>query len=270
MATSIELNEITERIIRSKKYSHLSYETIHRIVAWAAARFNKLKDIEDNSRKKLHQVYGAYMQVYSPKVFSELNDVSSHASKDLRSICKNILQKHNSTKERMDFMNDFYAAIHSAIPSAQRIIDIGCGFNPFSYPWLADHFGQIEYTGFDIDVLLTEMMNDLLKRVGLPVSVKYNDVFFGLPEHGENDVLFFLKFFPCLEQQEKGISARIFNAVKSNAFVVSFPSVSLTGKNKGMRENYDSFLKQVIAGTNLHSEHFDFPTERVYILKKGK
>jgi 16S rRNA (guanine(1405)-N(7))-methyltransferase len=262
MATSTELNEITGRIIKSKKYSHLSHETIHRIVEWAAARFSKIKDIEDNSRKKLHQVYGAYMQVYGPKVFAELND----ASKDLRSICKSILLKHNSTKERVDFIDDFYASIHSAIPAAQRIIDIGCGFNPFSYPWLSAHFGQIEYKGFDIDVLLTEMMNNSLQHVGLPVSVHYNDVFFGLPEHDENDVLFFLKFFPCLEQQEKGITTKILSAVKCNTFVVSFPSVSLTGKNKGMRENYDSFLKEAIANTDLHHKHFDFPTERVYIL----
>ena len=267
MATSTELNEIAERIIKSKKYSHLSYETIHRIVEWAAARFSKVKDIEDNSRKKLHQVYGAYMQVYSTKVFAELNDAGN---KDLRSICKSILLKHNSTKERVDFIDKFYASLHSAIPSAQKIIDIGCGFNPFSYPWLSDHFGQVEYTGFDIDVLLTEMMNNSLKQVGLPVSVHYNDVFFGLPQHDENDVLFFLKFFPCLEQQEKGITSKILGAVKSSTCVVSFPSVSLTGKNKGMRENYDSFLKEAIAGMNFRLEHFDFPTERVYILTRGQ
>nr|AIA11612.1 Ribosomal RNA methyltransferase (FmrO) [uncultured bacterium] len=270
MATSTELTEITGRIIKSKKYSHLSQQTIHRIVEWAAVRFNKLKEIEDNSRKKLHQVYGAYMQVYTPKVFSEFTGAGDLNNDDLKTVCKNILLRHNSTKERMGFIDDFYAAIHSAIPSAQKIIDIGCGFNPFSYPWLATHLGQIEYAGFDIDVLLTEMMNNAWKQVGLPVSVQYNDVFFGLPGHTENDVLFFLKFFPCLEQQEKGISAKIFNAVKSNAFVVSFPSVSLTGKNKGMRENYDGFLNQLTAGMNLHSEYFDFPTERVYILKRAK
>jgi 16S rRNA (guanine(1405)-N(7))-methyltransferase len=268
MATSIELNEITERIIQSKKYSHLSYETIHRIVEWAALRFNKLKDIEDNSRKKLHQVYGAYLQVYSPKVFTQLNDVTGLEGEDLKSACKSILLKHNSTRERLDFMDEFYAAIHQAIPAAQKIIDIGCGFNPFSYPWLSAHLGQVQYTGFDIDVLLTETMNGLLKRMRLPVSVHYNDVFFGLPEHDENDVLFFLKFFPCLEQQEKGISARVLSAVKSNVFVVSFPSVSLTGKNKGMRENYDAFLRQLIADTGLHAEHVDFSTERVYILRR--
>lgn len=257
--------DIANDIRQSKKYRHLSLDTVYRIVEWAGARF-KVKEIDKNARKKLHQVYGAYTESFDLATFArKLEGLQEHGSKDGFA---EILLLHSSSKERVGLLGDFYRRIFEFTGRPTGIIDLACGLNPFSYPWINDCQARVPYAGFDIDLGTTENMQAFFAGTDYPVTVGYNDLFEGLPPHEESDLVMLLKTLPCLEQQEKGISRQLLGAIKSRKIVVSFPAQSLGGKQKGMVENYRHWLQDCLEGQPYAIHEIFFSTETVYILER--
>ena len=64
----------------------------------------------------------------------------------------------------------------------------------------------------------------------------------------EADVVFLLKTLPCLEQQEKGSSARLLGALRAPFVVASFPNESLGGRGKGMPAHYAAIIEKIASG----------------------
>lgn len=257
--------DIANDIRQSKKYRHLSLDTVYRIVEWAGARF-KAKEINKNARKKLHQVYGAYTESFDLATFArKLEELQKSGD---RLGFAEILLLHSSSKERVGLLSDFYQRIFEITGRPTSIIDLACGLNPFSYPWIHDSEAHLSYKGFDIDLGTTESMEAFFGTTNYPVTIGYNDLFSGLPKHDESDLVMLLKTLPCLEQQEKGISRQLLNAIKSKKIVVSFPAQSLGGKQKGMVANYRQWLQDCLEGEAFAIQEIFFPTETVYILER--
>lgn len=270
MAKSIDLSQIADNIHNSGKYISLSKDTIMRIVLDSSRRFSKSKDIEDASRKKLHQIYAAYLIKSNKDIFKLIDNfnIEPFNSNNFKLLCLEVLGTHNSTKERLNFIGDFYIKIKEKVSNLHRVIDLGCGLNPFSYPWIQSAFGDIEYIGYDINKEATTKIDSLFQNLNLPVHLYYNDLFDSIPEHTESDVVMLLKILPCLEQQEKGISEKILNSIKSKTFIISFPSLSLGGKQKGMKENYNNFIDSILTPNTVEYSFIDFFNERIYIFNR--
>jgi 16S rRNA (guanine(1405)-N(7))-methyltransferase len=82
-------------------------------------------------------------------------------------------------------------------------------------------------------------------------------------------MVFLLKALPCFEQQEKGVSEKIISALKTKHIVISFPSLTLTGKAKGMGNYYHSFALDLINRLNLAYFKLEYPNEIFYVLNKN-
>ncbi len=257
-------SKAVQQILKAKKYTNLSPDTIQRILEWAEIRVKK-KEIDKAARKKLHQIYGAYFDQRSASAFERAIQGKPESPEEIKAFCRELMDLHSSSQERLDDLSAFYEKIFEITGLPQRMIDLACGLNPLSYPWIYDH-GAIPYMGYDIDQKTTQLMNDLLVSFGFPAQVSFNDVFLNIPEHQESDVIMLLKALPCLEQQEKGVSLKLLTEIKCRFLVVSFPSKSLGGKSKGMEANYEAFLNSVVDDSSHAIHKITFEREIVYVL----
>ncbi len=82
-------------------------------------------------------------------------------------------------------------------------------------------------------------------------------------------VALLLKTIPCLEQVEKGFAERLLRAIPADHILISYPISSLSGKLKGMRENYTDQFMQLITASGWPYERFEFSTELAFLVKKS-
>ena len=263
--------EIAAKIQRAKKYQHLSPETISRVVDWAASRYTK-KEVEKQAKKKLHQVFGAYFHAGEKAALEkslEKYDFQGADEGKRKDFFREIMRLHASSRERIEILPDYYQRIFELADRPDRLIDLACGLNPFSWPWLHDAAPSLPYQGFDIDQHSAKRMLAFFQKIQLPVEVHFNDLFINIPPHQPADTLMLLKTLPCLEQQEKGISAHILSKINAHQVIVSFPSKSLGGKEKGMIATYQSFLKGLLENVAYDVKgEIQFENESVYVLGK--
>jgi 16S rRNA (guanine(1405)-N(7))-methyltransferase len=75
-----------------------------------------------------------------------------------------------------------------------------------------------------------------------------------------------LKIIPLIDQIEKEHTRHWLENIPADHVLVSFPISSLSGKGKGMIENYTIRFTQMIEGGNWKMERFDFSTELAFLL----
>lgn len=253
--------KIYSSIKKSGKYSNVYEGTVRKIIDMMITRYGKEKEIEKNVKKKLHQIYGAYQLLvmnYELLVGGGVLGVDK------------ILNGHVSTAERAGFYEEFYGRIFGVLGSGRKykIYDAACGFNPFSAGYFKDWVE--EYHCSDIDVVLNENLNKFFSDAGLEnFSSSNKDLTVDQINFADYDVVFLFKTLSCIERQERGSAALILkNALAAKNVVVSFPSKSIGGREKGMAENYALFLDGLIEGMELVKTDLVFPNEMVYILSR--
>lgn len=239
------------------------------MVVWASQRAKKDKEIEKLTKNKLHQVYGAYFdQSRTKKIKKILADLPSPTDENaLKSACREILQFHASSRERLPILTEFYQAIFQHIGQPQIILDLACGLNPLTLPWMLE-YGDFQYHAADIDHGSVALFNQFFEQGGFNAKAFTNDLLFGVPKI-EADVIFLFKTLPCLEQQEKGISQKLLQELADQTVVLSFPAKSLGGKDKGMYEHYRAFLEDLMLNLDRNFTELRFDNETVYVLGEG-
>lgn len=260
---------VVEQLRESRKYRTVSLATMERIAEWAVARSGSPKEIVKNAKRKLHQVYGAYLDPSTLKRAEELVG-KLHTGMDMeqvRSVCREILSCHASTRERLPILDVALDALREALGPFSSVSDLACGLNPFCLPWL-DPSGEIRYLASDIDDRLVAVINRFLECMGRSATAASHDILCGNPPAAEVVLLF--KVLPSLERQEKGAAEKIIlRLAKERAvrkLVVSFPSHSLGGHGKGMEAHYGGFIESIAGQLGLSFQRFPYSTEIFYIL----
>jgi 16S rRNA (guanine(1405)-N(7))-methyltransferase len=82
-------------------------------------------------------------------------------------------------------------------------------------------------------------------------------------------VAWLLKSAPCLERQESGSVARLLRAVGARRVVVSYPTKSLSGREKGMTENYAQQAAELAGALGATLRSREFVSELLFILDGG-
>ena len=263
---SNDQSKAVQQILKAKKYANLSPDTVQRILEWAEARVKK-KEVDKAARKKLHQIYGVYFNPGNATAFEKALHDKPESLSEAKGFCQELMELHSSSQERLEDLSAFYQKIFEVTGIPNRIVDLACGLNPLSYPWIHE-LASIPYIGYDIDQKTTQLMSELLMSFGYPAQVHFNDLFLTIPEHLESDTVMLLKALPCLEQQEKGISVQLLTEIKCRFLVVSFPSKSLGGKSKGMETNYEAFLHSIVDEASHFIHKIIFEREIVYVLER--
>ncbi len=258
MSDPVLEERILRRLMDSGKYSNVYEGTLRKIISTMTLRFKKEKEIEKNVRKKLHQIYAAY-QISTVIKYKVLG-------------IDDILKSHVSTAERMGFYEEFYGKIFDGLGEQgkkYKIYDAACGLNPFSAFYFKE---RVElYHCSDIDVEANKEINRFFTENELSnFSSANRDLMVDEIPFSDYDVVFLFKTLSCIERQEKGSAKKILqNALAAPVVVVSFPSKSIGGKEKGMVENYSNFLEELLEDIPHTKSVIHFPTEAVYVIFRG-
>jgi len=264
----IQLADVVEELGRSRKYRHLCRDTLRRIAFWSASRSSSQNEALKRAKRKLHQVYGAYLQGWDPQVAHGLLDSLPPTPQEdvLQAVCRQILNQHTSTRERQGALEKLYAAIFEIVGRPKRLLDLGCGLHPFALPWMGLP-PDCEYLAWEVDRRMVDLVNRFLTILGRRPSAQCRDVLANGPPR-QADVVFLLKMLPCLEQQERGCSEPLLRSLATPFVVVSFPARSIGGREKGMRAHYASAMGSILAECPWPVSTMEHGEEIFFILNK--
>ena len=265
----IDIEALSLSVKRSRKYAHLCEDTIRRVARWAAPRSRSQKDAVKRTRRKLHQVYAAYLGHWDAERAQALLD-QLPAGVDLvdaRDVCRRIMQGHVSTRERVAALDNLYGPIVHITGTPKRVLDLGCGLHPFALPWM-NLPTDVTYIAWEIDERIVRLVNRFLCRVGLEPLAQSKDMLVDEPTEAA-DVAFLLKMLPSLQQQEKGSGLRILRAIRAPFVVVSFPGRSIGGRDKGMKAHYPATMERALADTGWPAVRLEHAGELFFVVDKG-
>ncbi len=248
------------------KYSHLCSETLERIAAWAQTRYPEKKALQA-ARRKLHQIYGAYIAQLNFSSLEKLTDNLEPGIEDeqLQATCQEILSCHTSTAERLPILKEFYPALFQEIGQPTSVLDLACGLNPFALPWM-NLASPVRYTAFEIDHRLVAAINRFFTCLGNAPGAACIDIL-ATSDLPKADVVFLFKTLPCLEQQEKGAGLELLRRLHTGHIVVSFPTRTLGGRTKGMEDHYETILETLAEKLGRPARKMAYPGETFYILE---
>jgi len=260
----MRIDDVLGELRRSKKYSSLSEDTLRRVCARACARYPKRKDALKAAKNELHIIYGMFFPEDCHKKAAALLPVLAENPDD-RVTHRAVLALHASTNERLPHIEDFYTFIFTHMPRPRSLCDIGCGFNPFSLPWMTLP-PDVRYDAFDLSAPTAELFNSYFTLKGLEPRAHVCDIMQGVPE-GEWDAAFLFKLLPLLEQQEKGFTHRLLSVLNARYIIITYPIKSLGGREKGMTAHYSAFMEGVLPRGLMVAAREIIGNELVYVLK---
>jgi 16S rRNA (guanine(1405)-N(7))-methyltransferase len=234
-------------------------------------------EIKKAIRKRIRTIHGVFAKKNlglekKEKYIIELKNASEQEKAE---IIKNILESHQSTFERMTAYSDLYKRIFeyygvkNKILDIKKIIDLGCGYNPFAYSYLEC---SPKYFAVDInedDSQFIQKYFDLVNIDGKSTTLDLTkeDNLKTIDEQSQgSDVCFMFKLLDSLESKKKKSSEKLFEHVHSKLIVVSFPLKTISGKNdiKGKRKWFDKIKND----KKYVSEEFILENEIYYLLKR--
>ena len=264
-----DLEQLIEYVLEKPKYSEIDSGLIRMIAKDELTKGRKPKDTQKAVLSKLHQVGSAYFaQKQDHSGWEEMlttlpNDIHSPEVKDF---CREVMETHFSTDERLPILEDFYQTILSTIQPIPSILDLACGLNPLALAWMPVE-KNVQYSGCDIFNDMTDFLNAFGAHCKLNARFHTCNL---LDAHfeGHAKIAFLLKTIPCLEQVEKGFAAHLLSQIPADYLLISYPISSLSGRSKGMRETYSEQFIQLMTPLGWHYERFEFSTELAFLVEK--
>ena len=259
---------IARAILASKKYRDVSPETVRRIATDCALKYGR-KDAEKKARAVLHQAWGAYFgsQIDYAAMLARLSG-DIQVGRNSRECVRPVLEMAPSARERLPILDRFYRDIFAVTGAPGTVVEHACGLNPLAMFW-APVSEECEWRAYDIDLRLVGFLNSAANLLGLEGKLKAaaGDALAG--SYGYADVVLMLKLLPVLERQRKGAALDAMRKAECRHLVVSFPVASLSGRAKGMPENYTGLFEGWVKDEPWRHQRMLFETELVFVVDKG-
>lgn len=257
--------EIVERVLRSSRYREVDRALVARLAAEELARARNADDAVKRVKRRLHQAVGAFRGEPRADAIGAAwsGDLSTPA---FRAACVAALRRHAATRERAEALDAFYGAIWSVTGVPRRILDLGCGLNPLTLPWM-DLAPNATYLASDVDRRPLATVAAFLELVAQPHEVELRDVIANPPDR-DADVALLLKLVTTLDRQDQSGATRLLRVLRVRHAVVSFPKHSLSGRGKGMERTYRDRLDRLVAdaGRVRAVAEASVPSELVFVL----
>lgn len=222
-----------------------------------------LKDL----RKRLHEVYGVF--ILDKKDLSLLKDYLKKTKKidtEALELHKEILLTHKSTAERFDSYLSVYENIFKITGKPKSILDLACGLNPLSFPWMG--LKEVDYFASELteeDSRFIQDYFDVMKRYSGLNGKAFSMDLLKIKQLPKTDVCFLFKVLDSLEDLERDVSKEILKKIPARFVVVSFPTMSIGGKNPIRQRGW---FFRVLRQLGCSAESFEIENEMFYIIKK--
>ena len=262
------MNDVTcvmERIQGSRKYADIHPSAIRRQIDLLTNRYPSGKTLEQAVRRKLHQVFGAYLDGnWLRKFKAGLKTLEGADQDSVRKSCRRLMRLHTSTRERLDVLDDFCALLAETIPQGATVLDVACGLNALALPAIRES-RSFHYVGVDLHAGMISLLDTFAHTVEIDAEFVWGDILSGdLPDC---DVALMLKLLPLLAHQEEDSALRLVQDVQAEIVIASYPTRSIGGTDLGMGNTYQRQIEQIASKTGRKLERFDCPTESFYVLK---
>ena len=266
---AIDLDELVDDLRRSAKYRWLCEPTLRRIADWSARRSVSPKDAGKRAKRKLHQVYAAYLDAWdADAAINQLEALPDRSTPEqIKSAFRSIMAGHASCRERLGQLDSMYEPIFAVTGLPASVIDLGCGLHPLCLPWMKLPASTV-YHAWDIDLRMIELVNRALALLDRPASAEARDVLVELPEQ-HYDVALLLKTIPCLQQQDRLAPVRLVRRIAARFIVVSFPVRSIGGHDKGMTRQYAQMMQALLDECGHRAHRIETPCELIYVVDKS-
>jgi len=267
MDQSIDI--IVQEVQQGAKYRHLHPDLVRNIAEIEVKKGRSRKETVKAIRNKIHQVGSAYQPVAIPyeKFITKLDTLPVDLQDpSVKEFCLEVMQLHTSTVERLPILHSFYETILQDLVPVQSILDVACGLNPLTLPWIPlKKDAQIFVCDIYTDQI--DFLNHFFAHFDIQGKAFCCDLTQEIPDV-HTQIAFIFKTIPCLEQIDKQIGSRLLNGIQSENLLISFPVQSLGGRDKGMRKFYDEHFRQLIADQGWQVQSYSFVTEEVYFVRK--
>jgi 16S rRNA (guanine(1405)-N(7))-methyltransferase len=232
------VERVVAAVSQSAKYRRVSPDLVHAIAKQELARCRE-KDAVKAVKNRLHQVCGAFF-LGAPRYATWLQAIEQAVQLGdpgaLRAACGEAMLGHTSTRERLPFLERFYAELLEALAPGSHILDVGCGLNPLAMPWMRLP-ENVTYSCYDIDAGLIDFLNAFFAAMRLSGRAELRNVVKD-PPTASADLALVLKVLPTLDQLQRNAGATLLRDLAAPRLLVSFPARSLGGMEKGMAANY--------------------------------
>lgn len=158
--------ELIEKITSKKEFSQLPKRDVELAYEKFEKRANNEYQLVKLTRNFLRNIYSSFS---SRKLFS-LTDQMKKKDFDVEWY----LNKHKSTKERLEHYEEVYSKIFSGVGIGKKIsvIDLGAGINGLTYDYFKKIGLKVDYTGVEAVGQLVELMNFYFKQEGIEKNAK--------------------------------------------------------------------------------------------------
>lgn len=262
-------SRIFEAIQANKKYQRIDPDLIKKLSNQYATRYPSYKLALKATKTKLHQVGTIYQNNAMPYVdwYAQLEQAHQAGNeKEFRAISKTIMQQHVSTQERLPIHQEFYETIFAHLSEVHQIIDVACGLNPLNLPWMPIS-SPITYYASDIFGDMLRFLNQVFRLREIQGHATLCDLSQNVPAQTA-DVAFILKTIPCLEQLDRSIGKNLLETIQAKQLVISYPTKSISKKEKGMRDFYAAQFDTLVTNKAWQITRLDFENELVFIVDK--
>ncbi len=208
--------KIIEAIKKKREFSGLPNSIVERVAEMSKG------DVKE-SRALLRKYFGVFLtnKILKGKISDD-----------------EMLVSHMSSKKR-DY-EKFYGEIFSEIKGVGSVIDLGCGVNGFSYKYLRDVVGNVDYVGVEATGQLVEYMNRYFRKENFSARAVAGDLFdVGsvlriLKRAKKNRVVFLFQVVDALENLERDFSKKFILEISKECekIILSLPTESLGGRKK--------------------------------------
>ncbi len=262
-----DIDELVATVRGSAKYRRICADIVRGVGERELAKGRRLKEAIKATKKKLHQIGGAYLEcgVDYAAWLGELRAVSGSKG-DFRRTCARIMGCHSSTKERLEILDTFYATVLADLPPIRSVLDLACGLNPLAIPWMGLPDGAAYYA-YDVYEDMVGFLDGFTQLVPVRGEARACDVLQSCPMP-RVDLALVLKSIPCLEQIDRPATAQLLDRIDASHLLISFPIHSLGGWDKGMPANYEARFRELAAGKGGSIRRFAFATELAFLVSK--
>jgi len=265
------LDAIIAAVRQGRNYSHIMPALIQRVALEEAGKFRKPSQVIKSTRSRLHQLGGAFQgkcinyAQWEARLENLPADIQHPA---VMLFCQEMMRFHGSTRERLSILPGFYRTTLATVGPLHSVLDLGCGLNPLALPWmdLDDHF---TYTACDIYEDMVGFLNTFFQHFSANASAFTCDIT-QVKDFQTVQLALLLKTLPCLEQLNKHIGRQVLENIHAEHILVSFPVKSLSGNEKGMRENYQRYFYSLLQPSDWTIRTFEFSTELAFLLSRNQ
>jgi 16S rRNA (guanine(1405)-N(7))-methyltransferase len=272
-APTVELNaaefdRIVADIRRSRKYSDLCPTTIRDVVGLELDKHKSIPTAIAAARRRLHRLWAEFLG--APNFDNSCAQLqSAFASNDdptIKTICRQILSEHASTRERLDDLPEFYQQLFTLTGVPTSLHDLASAFHPFGFRWMGLP-RSVRYCAYDINARTVWLTNCYFQFEGIAGAAEHCDVLCDPPREPA-DLALLLKMYHCLERRRRGAGWQALAEVPARWVTVSFPTRNLQGRYVDIAGNYESEIRERATSRGWTVSHCGVPSETVLVIHK--